>query len=87
MLKGFKFYRQPRNTFLSVFPFRPMTLFSSYQSAAQEMSYFYRPHTSKKQRPIVFIHGIGIGSKYSPSETDCPSEDKKRGATRGLREI
>ncbi|KAG8169230.1 hypothetical protein KVR01_001979 [Diaporthe batatas] len=59
--RGFKFYRQPRNTFFSVFPFRPMTLFSSTQSVASDMSYFYRPHTSKRQRPIVFIHGIGIG--------------------------
>ncbi|KAL1864913.1 hypothetical protein Daus18300_007480 [Diaporthe australafricana] len=58
---GFSFYRQPSNTFFSVFPFRPMTLISSKESAAPEMSYFYRPHKSKTHRPIVFIHGVGIG--------------------------
>lgn len=62
--KGFSFYRQPRNTFFGVFPFRPMTLISSKESAAPEMSYFYRPHESKTHRPIVFIHGVGIGSKW-----------------------
>ncbi|KAK2615298.1 hypothetical protein N8I77_002063 [Diaporthe amygdali] len=59
--KGFSFYRQPQNTFFSVFPFRPMTLISRNESAAPAMSYFYRPHKSKTNRPIFFIHGIGIG--------------------------
>ncbi|TDZ38033.1 hypothetical protein C8035_v007712 [Colletotrichum spinosum] len=60
-IRGFKFYRQPRKTFFSVFPLRPMTLVAPNESASHHMSYFCRPHTSKTQRPILFIHGVGVG--------------------------
>ncbi|KXH42254.1 hypothetical protein CSIM01_09006 [Colletotrichum simmondsii] len=60
-IRGFKFYRQPRNTFFSVFPWRPMTLFSPNESADPKLSYFCRPHTSETKRPILFMHGVGVG--------------------------
>ncbi|GKT56152.1 alpha/beta hydrolase fold family [Colletotrichum tofieldiae] len=60
-IRGFKFYRQPRNTFFSVFPWRPMTLLSPNESADPKLSYFCRPHTSTTQRPILFMHGVGVG--------------------------
>ncbi|KAF1948569.1 hypothetical protein CC80DRAFT_529937 [Byssothecium circinans] len=61
LVAGFSFYRQPRLKFFKSFPLRPLTLIASNQSASPRMSYFYRPHTSKKNRPIVFIHCVGIG--------------------------
>jgi pimeloyl-ACP methyl ester carboxylesterase len=61
LIKGFKFYRQPRRTFFRTFPFRPMTLLSMSQSSCPELSYFCRPHRSTTKRPIVFIHGVGVG--------------------------
>lgn len=60
-VKGFTFYRQPRRTFFSVFPFRPMTLLAPRASASADFSYFCRPHRSKTHRPVLFLHGIGIG--------------------------
>ncbi|OCK76942.1 hypothetical protein K432DRAFT_445684 [Lepidopterella palustris CBS 459.81] len=59
--RGFSFYRIPLSRFFTVFPFRPFTLFSSHQSPATHLSYWYRPHTSKTHLPVLFIHGIGIG--------------------------
>jgi pimeloyl-ACP methyl ester carboxylesterase len=61
MIRGFSFYRQPRSSFFRVFPFRLMTLFAFKESASPHFSYMFRPHKSKKHRPIVFFHGIGIG--------------------------
>ncbi|KAK2007860.1 hypothetical protein LZ32DRAFT_593053 [Colletotrichum eremochloae] len=60
-VRGFKFYRQPRSTFFSVFPWRPMTLLSPNESANPKLSYFVRPHKSTTQRPILFMHGVGVG--------------------------
>ncbi|KAK8041039.1 hypothetical protein PG994_014046 [Apiospora phragmitis] len=60
-VKGFTFYRQPRRTFFSIFPFRPMTLLAPHASASKDFSYYYRPHRSKTHRPVLFCHGIGIG--------------------------
>lgn len=61
LASGFTFYRQPRSKFWKTFPLRPMTLFGLKESASPNYSYFYRPHTSTTHRPIVFIHGLGIG--------------------------
>ncbi|KAE9582193.1 hypothetical protein CGMCC3_g1922 [Colletotrichum fructicola] len=60
-IRGFKFYRQPRKTFFSVFPLRPMTLLAPNESNSSQLSYFCRPHSSKEHRPILFIHGVGVG--------------------------
>ena len=47
--------------FLTLFPLRPVGLFSRYKSPAKHLSYWHRPHTSKSRLPVLFIHGIGIG--------------------------
>ena len=44
-----------------IFPMRPLTLFKSCRSPARRLTYWYRPHSSRNRRPVLFIHGIGIG--------------------------
>jgi pimeloyl-ACP methyl ester carboxylesterase len=44
-----------------IFPLRPLTLVKSRRSPAKRLTYWYRPHTSPTRKPVVFIHGIGIG--------------------------
>lgn len=61
LLKGYSFYRQTRGAFFTCFPLHPMNLLSFKKSAAPYMSYWYRPHRSKRHLPILFIHGLGIG--------------------------
>ncbi|KAH8658509.1 hypothetical protein BX600DRAFT_416310 [Xylariales sp. PMI_506] len=58
---SFCFYRPPVLSWLAVFPPRPFALFTAYKSPAEILSYWYRPHFSKKRLPILFIHGIGVG--------------------------
>jgi pimeloyl-ACP methyl ester carboxylesterase len=48
------------NTF-SVFPPRLQTLIGTAPSPAPDLSYWYRPHTSRSKLPVLFLHGIGIG--------------------------
>ena len=57
---GFQLHCRWRS-FLSVFPLRPLSLFSGHTSPARRLTYWHRPHRSKFRRPILFIHGIGIG--------------------------
>lgn len=72
--RGFKFYRRPLNTFFKVFPPRPLSLLAS-RSVSAKLSYFCRRHRSKKARPIVFMHGIGIGlASYIPFLLSLPSD-------------
>ncbi|KAI1632198.1 hypothetical protein F4809DRAFT_653477 [Biscogniauxia mediterranea] len=64
---GFYYYAQPRSRFLSVLPLRVQDLLSRRRSAAERLSYWYRPHTATDKLPVVFLHGIGIGlSTYMP---------------------
>lgn len=58
---SFQFHRLALHQFLTVFPFRPLTLASTHQSPAKTLTYWHRPHTSKTKLPVLFIHGIGIG--------------------------
>src|SRR5690242_8044673 len=58
---GFHFHRTPLRTTLSIVPPRPFSLLARQTSPAPDLSYWYRPHTSKTRLPILFIHGIGIG--------------------------
>jgi pimeloyl-ACP methyl ester carboxylesterase len=44
-----------------ILPMRPLFLFPASRSPARRLTYWYRPHTSRTRRPVVFIHGIGIG--------------------------
>ncbi|KAH7349623.1 hypothetical protein B0T11DRAFT_133261 [Plectosphaerella cucumerina] len=61
LAKGFKYYRQPRSSFFTTYPFRFKTLVFPNESPYAGLSYFYRPHTSKEKRPIVLLHGAGVG--------------------------
>ncbi len=58
---SFQFYRLPIRRYLTVFPFRPFTLLTTHQTPAKTLTYWYHQHTSKKNLPVLFIHGIGIG--------------------------
>ena len=58
---SFRFHRLTFKRFFTVFPFRPLTLFTTHKSPAKTLTYWHRPHTSKTRLPVVFIHGIGIG--------------------------
>ena len=60
-LYGFSFHRIRLSRFLTVFPFRMNTLTARKISPSDTISYWHLPHTSKSRRPILFIHGIGIG--------------------------
>ncbi|KAL9110940.1 MAG: hypothetical protein Q9227_004555 [Pyrenula ochraceoflavens] len=63
LYQGFRFYRLSYDLSLlpSVFPLRPLHGISRHVSASSTLSYWLRPHKSLNQRPIVFLHGIGIG--------------------------
>jgi pimeloyl-ACP methyl ester carboxylesterase len=58
---GFTFYKLPLTRFFTVFPFRPITLACPRTSPSKKLSYWYKPHTSRSRKPILLIHGIGIG--------------------------
>ncbi|CRK24016.1 hypothetical protein BN1708_003707 [Verticillium longisporum] len=75
LAKGFKFYRQPRSTFFTTFPFRFKTLLSPNASPCAQLSYFHRPHTSSTHRPVIFLHGGGVGlAAYSQWLTSLPRD-------------
>lgn len=75
LTRGFSFFRQPRLAFFKIFPFRPLILLSPNASGAPGISYFGRPHRSQAHRPIVFIHGAGIGlAPYLPWLKSVPEE-------------
>ena len=58
---GFTYHAQPRSAFLSVVPHRLQNLSAGRRSAAPDLGYWHRPHTAKNKRPLVFLHGIGVG--------------------------
>ncbi|KAK0649312.1 hypothetical protein B0T16DRAFT_491964 [Cercophora newfieldiana] len=57
---GLQHFRLPLSRSLTVFPFRPHTIFSQHTSPSKQLSYWYRPHTSTKRLPVLF-HGVGAG--------------------------
>jgi hypothetical protein len=58
---GFHLHRTSLRRFFTIFPFRPLTLFSTHKSPAKHLTYWHRQHTSKNRLPVLFIHGIGVG--------------------------
>ncbi|CAI6331698.1 unnamed protein product [Periconia digitata] len=58
---SFLLHRTSLRQSMSIFPPRIASLVTSNRSAAADISYWYRPHTSKTRLPVLFIHGIGIG--------------------------
>jgi pimeloyl-ACP methyl ester carboxylesterase len=61
LYNGFHFYRTSLKRFFTLFPFRPLTVFSTYKSPVEYLTYWHRPHSAKNRLPVLFIHGIGIG--------------------------
>ena len=57
----FQFHRISFVDSLKTFPCQPHSLVTRYRSPSTKLSYWYRPHTSKRRSPVLFIHGIGIG--------------------------
>lgn len=58
---GFILFRPRLRSALAIFPPRLASLATRQISSAPDLSYWYRPHTSRTRLPILFIHGIGIG--------------------------
>lgn len=58
---SFHFHRLALRRSLTVFPFRPFTVFTTHKTPAKTLSYWHRHHNSKENLPVLFIHGIGIG--------------------------
>jgi pimeloyl-ACP methyl ester carboxylesterase len=61
LFHGFHFYRMSLFYTFTVFPPRLQTLVGTSLSPAPDLSYWYRPHTSRNKLPVLFLHGIGIG--------------------------
>lgn len=57
---GFQYHKTTAAS-LQVLPPRPSTWVEPARSPAPDLSYWVRPHTSRKRLPILFIHGIGVG--------------------------
>ncbi|KIW34062.1 uncharacterized protein PV07_00862 [Cladophialophora immunda] len=57
----FHHYRASIRHFFDVFPLRPQTLLTTHRAPAENLTYWYRPHTSRTELPILFLHGIGVG--------------------------
>ena len=57
----FEYYRTSMRKNLAIIPPRPHALLVPSRSPAPDISYWYRPHTSQTEVPILFLHGIGVG--------------------------
>ncbi|KAI0431019.1 alpha beta hydrolase fold family [Xylaria sp. FL1042] len=62
-IMGLDHYRLSLRESLTVFPFRPHTVFTTHKSPSTYLSYWHRQHTATKRLPILFIHGIGAGMR------------------------
>jgi hypothetical protein len=61
LLHDFQFHRSSIMHGISVFPPRPHAFIASRRSPAKNLTYWYHPHTSHQELPILFLHGIGVG--------------------------
>jgi triacylglycerol esterase/lipase EstA (alpha/beta hydrolase family) len=61
VLHKFQFYRSSITNCIAIVPPRPHAFFASNNSPAKDLAYWYHPHTSHKELPILFLHGIGVG--------------------------
>ncbi|KAK8061864.1 hypothetical protein PG994_008230 [Apiospora phragmitis] len=59
--RGFEYHALPAAKFAAVLPPRVQSVFARNRSASGELSYWHRQHTAKDKKPIVFLHGIGVG--------------------------
>lgn len=46
---------------MKILPPRPHAFIASNRSPSNNLSYWYQAHTSSKDLPILFLHGIGVG--------------------------
>ena len=60
-LSNYEFHRPSFARFVRILPPRPHALVDSHHSPAKDLTYWYHPHTSDKDLPILFLHGIGVG--------------------------
>lgn len=58
--QGYLYYRTSWSS-PWVYPPRLTAFFTSRESPASHLSYWYRTHTSKTRLPVIFLHGVGIG--------------------------
>ena len=58
---SFQFYRSSPLHSVSIIPPRPQAFVAAHRSPAKDVSYWYHPHTSRTELPILFFHGIGVG--------------------------
>lgn len=78
---SFDFHRTPLLRLPTVFPLRPVALFTTHRSPAKTLTYWHRPHTSKTRLPVLFIHGIGIGLyPYVPFLAEINTEGERHGS-------
>jgi pimeloyl-ACP methyl ester carboxylesterase len=76
---GFQHHRLKLSRSLSSFPFRILAPLYRNLSPAKNLSYWFRPHTSKTRLPVLFIHGIGIGLQtYAEFLGHLTEEDAER---------
>lgn len=61
LFHNFQFYRSSIVHSIGIFPPRPHTFIASGHSPAPDLTYWYHPHTSHRELPILFLHGIGVG--------------------------
>lgn len=76
---GYQHYSTKR--WFTSFPSRPQNLLSPHRSAAKYVSYWHRPHTSKKSLPILYIHGIGILHTYGDFFAELAAEVDSRASS------
>ncbi|KPI38739.1 uncharacterized protein AB675_5854 [Cyphellophora attinorum] len=58
---GFRFYRGSVMHTASILPPRPQAIIAARTSKGTDISYWYHRHTARKELPILFVHGIGVG--------------------------
>ncbi|GJE96956.1 alpha/beta hydrolase [Phanerochaete sordida] len=70
---GFRHYTLHR--WFCYFPIRVLSTVWT-RSPHPQLSYWYRPHRSKTKKPIIFLHGIGIGLwPYLPFLQELAAQD------------
>jgi len=63
---GFKHYTPAEYQWAWSFPPRPILAFLSRRApVGTVVPYWYRPHKSQTKLPLVFLHGIGVSSRFS----------------------
>ncbi|KAH8682651.1 hypothetical protein BX600DRAFT_522089 [Xylariales sp. PMI_506] len=59
--QGLEYHARARARLLATIPWRLQDLWAPRRSVAPDLSYWYRRHTAAGKRPVVLLHGLGIG--------------------------